>query len=124
MKKISIILFLIFIHSSSYAGNWSKTDEVLFSTFTTTMVVDCLQTNYIFTHDNYKEKNSIIRNGVQSIGRGFIPLFFGSCVFGSWWLLDKYPDKGRKFVLIAFISIKAAVIINNKNKGIGLNFKF
>jgi len=126
MKKMIIILFLILIHSSSFAAKWDKSDKILFNMFTTGMIIDCLQTNYIFTHngDGYHEKNSTIKAGVHSIGRGFIPLWFGSFILGSWYVLDKSPAKIRKFTLVGLILVKGNDCGRNYRKGIGLNFKF
>lgn len=128
MKKIITLscLIVIFIHSMAFAAKWDKSDKILFNIFTVGMIMDCFQTNYIFTYDGdgYREKNSVIRAGVHSIGRGFIPLWFGSFTLGSWYVLDKFPAKSRKYILVGLILVKGIHISENGSHGIGLNFKF
>ena len=125
MKKIIILnlIFIIIFCSLSFAGNWDKTDKVLFSAFSTTMAIDCLQTNYIFS-SKFNERNPIIKSGVKEIGTGFIPLYFGVCTLGGWYISNKLKSRNRKILLSALILLETIVIIDNNSKGIGLNFKF
>jgi len=128
MKKIIIInIFFIVITSLSFADTWDKTDKVLFGTFTSAMIIDCLQTNYIFSPNKFNERNEhnpIIKSGVKGIGTGFIPLYFGSCILGSWYISNKLKSRNRKILLSALVLLETIVIIDNNSKGIGLNFKF
>lgn len=125
MKKIITLLCLIsiFIHSIAFA-KWDKTDKTLFGTFTYIMIIDCSQTNYIFTHEKRYEKNPIMRSGVKRIGRGFIPIYFSGCIFGSWYISNKLKSRNRKILLSALILFESAIIIRNNGRGVGLNFKF
>jgi len=126
-KKIitlNLIFILICFCSISFAAKWDKTDKALFGAFTTTMIIDCLQTNYAFTHKDFSERNSIIREGVHSIGREFIPIYFGVCTIGSWYILNKFSSRNKKFILIGLTLFNISTISHNKNEGAKLNFKF
>jgi len=130
MKKIIILnlLFIsIFIHSLSLAGTWDKTDKVLFGAFSTAMAIDYLQTNYAhYPHPTkfYYERNPIVKSGVKEFGKGFIPLYFGGCILGGWYISNKLKSRNRKILLSALILLETIVIIDNKNKGVGFNLKF
>jgi len=126
VKKIIILnsIFVFIFCSSSFSGNWDKTDKVLFSAFSATMAIDCVQTNYIFSSDKFYEHNPIIKSGIKEIGTGFIPLYFGVCTLGGWYASNKLKSRNRKILLSALILLETIVIVDNKNKGVGLNFKF
>ena len=126
MKKITILdlIFILIFASSPLACTWDKTDKALFSAFSATMAIDCMQTNYIFSSDKFYEHNPIIKSGVKGIGTGFIPLYFGSYILGGWYISNKLKSRNRKILLSALILLETIVIIDNNSKGIGLNFKF
>jgi len=131
MKKIITLscLIFIFIYSISFASGWDRTDKILFGTFTTGMIIDCLQTNYSHIPapnplNSYYEHNPIVDAGVKEFGKGFIPVYFGGCIFGGWYISNKLKSRNRKILLSTLILLETIVIIDNKNKGVGLNFKF
>lgn len=126
LKNILVILVLmliVFAHCEVHSSKWDKVDKILFSTFSTTMVVDCLQTNYIFTSTNYTEKNPIIKEGVHILGRGFIPLYFIGCTGLGYYIADKISNsKGRKVLLSALVLMETICIIDNNSIGVKLRF--
>jgi len=137
MKKIITLscLIFIFIHSMAFAGVWDRTDKILFGTFTTSMVIDCLQTNYCcssrgdlvrhYGNNFYYEKlNPILKCGIKAIGKEFIPIYFGGCILGGWYILDKFSSRNRKIILTGLILFNGVIISRNKNLGIGFDFKF
>jgi len=125
MKKMLIILLLPFIFASSvYAQNWSKKDNTLFTLFATGIFIDCMQTNYIFTHNRFKERNSVIRSGVKSMRRTFIPLYFTTLIFSTRYILNKFPNNYREYILSSLIIVEGITITRNMSIGVGLNFKF
>jgi len=125
MRKILIILLLPFIFASSgYAQSWSKKDNTLFTLFATGIFIDCMQTNYIFTHNRFEERNSVIRSGVKSIGRTFIPLYFTTLIFSTRYILNKFPNNHRKYILSGLIMVESINAIQNMSYGYGLSLEF
>jgi len=133
LKTVIILNILVVTLSSlSFASNWDKTDKILFGIFTATTAIDYLQTNYVHSprrkvtkyRDAYNERNPIVKSGVKEFGTGFIPVYFGGCILSGWYISDKLKSRNRKILLSALVLLETIVIVDNKNKGVGLNFKF
>ena len=122
LKNLCLWLVLIVVLISPkpcLAEDWDKTDKELFATFGTLMVIDSLQTRYIYEHDEYYETNPIIDNyfpDEKAYG------YFALTTLGIYLIADYLQPKYRKSFLRFMCGIQVGVTQNNVNLGIGFAF--
>ncbi len=98
---------------------WDRTEKILFGTFVTVLVIDLIQTQYIFKHDEYRELNPII----NAIGPEWTPLYYATRVAAIWWVADVYPSgRQRKTILCLVDAINIVLVGHNYYIGIKLSF--
>lgn len=124
--KIMLIVVLLLLSSwgPASAEEWDATDKTMLGTLIGLSVVDCLQTLYIFNHVEYRERNGVIRRGVDEFGKGFIPMYFAGFTLLSYWVTDSVLPEYRKPVLGVLSGIQLHVVYDNDKAGVGLSFRF
>ncbi len=127
MKYLIVRLILIFVfvipYQSFAESDWDNIDKKLFIGLTSTYIIDCLQTKYIFDHSKeYQESNLIIRSGVKQHGKIFIPCYFATAIGGSFLIANELSPLLRKFTLSLLLFSSIYTINNNFMIGIGFAF--
>ena len=117
MKWI-IFLLLLLPSICSAQDSWDKTDKILFTSFIALEIIDYTQTNYIFEHDGYYERNPII----DEIGQKGLPIYFGLTTLAVGLTTDYLKPKYRTKFLIIMNSIQLFFVFNNYSLGIGFSF--
>ena len=89
------------------------------------MTADMLQTNDIYDRgeDGYYEVNPVIAWGVESVGKGFVPLYFASSFYLRYQIADWFPQYRAKF-LGTTAMVSGSLVVHNQDIGLGLNFGF
>lgn len=125
MKKLllAIVPIMLMVSSPCYSSDkWDDVDKLLFASLLTLNTVDCLQTNYIFDDDEYYETNSIIIDGVDAIGKSFVPLYFASASILHYLISDRLNSRYRKLYLGAWCVTQYSFVSNNYMLGLRLSF--
>lgn len=117
MKKI--IPFILLLPSLAFAGDWDKTDKILYGSYLSLEVVDCLQTRYAMNRpDQFSERNQLI----EKVGAKNVVAYSAVEVLGVLWLSDKISPKYRKGFLVLATSVNIWCIRHNYKAGIKFRF--
>jgi hypothetical protein len=115
--------FNFLIATPSYAFDpWSKEDVALEAAFLTVDFLDWGQTRYIAKHpDKFHEHNLVLGRHpeVQKVD-----MYFLSTALLHIGIVTVLPQKYRKYFQGVTIGLSTGCVINNKAKGIGINFSF
>ena len=123
MKSILTLLIILSLTSPVLADEWDSIDKTLLGALIASTSVDCLQTQYIFDNpDEYHEINSIIVEGVDRFGKGFIPLYFIGITLIDALVADWLPSDYRKVWLGFSVGHSATTVYRNYIVGIRLAF--
>ena len=125
MKRMFLVVvpIILMVSSPCYSKDkWDDVDKLLLISVITLNTVDCLQTNYIFDHDEYYETNSIINDGVNGIGKPFVPLYFATASILHYLISDYLSPKYRKLYLSFWCVSQYSFVSNNYELGIGFSF--
>ena len=99
--------------------DWDKQEKALFVTKCTVLLVDAMQTQYIYEHDEYYEINPVIDNYFHGDKAWGYFVLSGAAVY---LVADALPHKWRKAFLTGAIVLSLGVTSHNANIGIGLSF--
>lgn len=125
MNKIfKVVICTLTILILSFPVLAEEKRDWLFTALTVALIMDCLQTNYIY--DNYPnsyETNPILRAGMRQYSRIFIPLYFGSYYLAAR-AIAKSDCKYKKAVIGLTLLDESRFILRNLDLGVGLSFKF
>lgn len=123
MKSLLTILIILFLTSPVLADDWDTVDKTLLGGLIASTTIDCLQTQYIFDNpDQFHETNSIIVEGVDRFGKGFIPVYFVLLTLFDGLVADWLPTDWRKGWL--GIRVGGAIDTIHDNYSIGIGFSF
>lgn len=130
MKSLfSILSLFVFLSCYSCANlrpfdDWDTTERIMFAANSVVRTVDMLQTNDIFHNDEYHENNPFLNFGVDTIGTGFVPVWFIGMTFIEYLLLNNLSHDHRKIWLGLATIFSAGLVMNNNSIGLRMNFKF
>ena len=119
---ILTILIILTLTSPALADDWDTVDKTLLGVLITSKVVNCLQTQYIFDTPEYIELNSVINDGVNRYGEGFIPAYFAVTTLVAGLIADWLPSDYRKIWLGLWVGTSIMTIEQNYSIGIKLQF--
>jgi hypothetical protein len=123
--KIYVVILSLILSSCAHAPDpWTKQQKALFGAFTALHAVDLMQTQYVFDHDEFYERNPIIR---RIHGHGGDIAVTGYFV-GTWAAIGAachyMPSKYRTATLWIVTTINLGVVIHNDHIGVGLGKPF
>ena len=119
MKHLPIILIILTLLLTGCAfKDWSRTDKILFTTFTALNITDILQTREAMKDGNgFREGNPLLE-GLGSDGATAFKLGFNGV---AYYALDKYPNC-RTPGLIALNILMGVCVIHNHSVGVRIKF--
>ena len=116
------VLLITVCPQSCLADDWDKIDKGLGIGLLTLNIVDILQTNYIYDHEEYNETNVNISKGVEVLGDTFVLAYFAVASIVEYWIADRLDSKGRKVFLGIASLLQLGYVSNNITVGIGFSF--
>ena len=117
MKTLTISILILMLTGCAFK-DWSRTDKILFTSFTALNVADLLQTREAMKDGNgFKEGNPFL-DGIGPDGATAVKLGFNGLVYYG---LDKNP-KFRTPGLIMLNVLMGACVVHNHNIGVRIRF--
>jgi len=122
MKPLISIVILLIAFPACAADQWSKQDIALEITWLAVHAVDWAQTRYIADHPGtYYEQNPVFGKHPST---DKVDLMFLTGALVHIGITHFLPADYRPYFQSGTIGLSLMCIINNKSKGIGLNFSF
>ena len=93
---------------------WSKTDKALWGIYTTSLVIETMQTREILRNDEYEELNPIIKDMSPDEAMLTIALAYA----GMYLFIDKILPEYRTEIIMFLGIISIACVTNNFSIGV------
>lgn len=117
-KAAFLCLFLVFLHVPAHAD----TDEVLFYTSTTLILLDWKSTHDLVIDEDHRERNLILGPNPSN---KHINNYFISALVGNTFCYNLFPKKYKITYLITVIVLESLVIASNYSSNHArFNFKY
>lgn len=128
--KVNILLIILIfvltfyqVQKANAEGDWDMIDKTLLGVLIGSTAIDYFQTRYIFDNpDRFYETNSIIVDGVDRFGKGFIPIYFIALTLFDGLIADWLSSDYRKPWL--GIRVGGAIDTVYKNYSVGIRLEF
>ena len=118
-----LILVLTCCQVQKTNAEWDTIEKTSLGVLIGLTTIDYFQTRYIFDNpDRFYETNSIIVDGVDKFGKGFIPIYFIGLTLFDGLIADWLPSDYRKTWL--GIRVGGAIDTVHGNYSIGIGFSF
>jgi hypothetical protein len=125
MKKLLLLLLTLFLLCScahSFAADkWDTIDKALFATMTGLMIVDCLQTRYIYQSPIHSEAFSPAKMIIDDKPERIVPMFIVDNLL-LLLIANHVEPKYRKMLFSSVISFELYATMRNYNIGVKLHF--